>query len=129
MAFDRQQGIPFSLHSDSMVTPPRPLWFAEQAITRRTWAYPDFKKSYVLGPEHAATMQEALRAITIEPARQHEIDGWVGSIEPGKVADFVLLGANPLDYDPAKGGDPTQISKIPVIQTYLNGQPTSGGSN
>ncbi|CAM3067135.1 amidohydrolase [Corallococcus soli] len=124
VAFDRQNEIPFSFHSDSMVTPPRPLWFVEQAVTRRTWAYPDFTKSYELGPEHAATVEEALRAITVEPARQHELDAWLGTIEPGKVADFVLLGANPLDYDPAKGGDPTQISKIPVIETFLNGKPT-----
>lgn len=124
VAFDRQNEIPFSFHSDSMVTPPRPLWFVEQAVTRRTWSYPDLTESYVLGPEHAATVEEALRAITVEPARQHELDAWLGTIEPGKVADFVVLGANPLDYDPAKGGDPTRISRIPVIQTYLNGKPT-----
>ncbi|WP_223646081.1 amidohydrolase [Corallococcus sp. EGB] len=120
--FDRRNGIPFSFHSDSMVTPARPLWFVEQAVTRRTWAYPDFKRTYVLGPQHATTVEEALRAVTIEPARQHEIDGWVGSIEPGKVADFVVLGANPLDYDPAKAGSQTPISQIPVIRTYLGGK-------
>ncbi|NBD11697.1 amidohydrolase family protein [Corallococcus sp. c25j21] len=127
--FDRRHGVPFSFHSDSMVTPARPLWFVEQAVTRRTWAYPDFKTTTVLGPEHAATVEEALRAITVEPARQHELDAWLGSIEPGKVADFVVLGANPLDYDPAKGGDPTKISQIPVIQTYLNGQPTGNAND
>ncbi|MDC0713792.1 amidohydrolase family protein [Stigmatella sp. ncwal1] len=130
VAFDRQYEVPFSFHSDSMVTPSRPLWFVEQAITRRTWTYPDFTKTPnpvpVLGARHAATVEEALRAITVEPARQHELDAWLGSIEPGKVADFVVLGANPLDYDPSKGGDPTKISQIPVVQTYLNGQPTVG---
>ncbi|MBN9684862.1 MULTISPECIES: amidohydrolase [unclassified Corallococcus] len=120
--FNRRYGIPYSFHSDSMVTPARPLWFVEQAVTRRTWAYPDFQKTYVLGPQHATTVEEALRAITIEPARQHEIDKWVGSIEPGKVADFVVLGANPLDRDPAKGGDPATLSKIPVVRTYLGGK-------
>ncbi|AKQ67880.1 amidohydrolase domain protein [Myxococcus hansupus] len=124
IGFDRKYGVPFSLHSDSMVSPPRPLWFVEQAVTRRTWAYPDFQKSYVLGQEHAATVEEALRAVTSVPARHHELDGLLGSIEPGKVADFVVLSANPLDYDPAKGGDPTQISRIQVLQTYLNGKAT-----
>ncbi|OJH35951.1 amidohydrolase family protein [Cystobacter ferrugineus] len=126
VAYDRENGIPFSLHSDSMVTPTRPLWFVEQAVTRRTWSYPDFQKEYVLGAKHAATVEEALRAITVEPARHHELDTLLGSIEPGKVADFVVLGANPLDFDPAKGGDPTKISQIPVIQTYLNGRATGG---
>ncbi|MCY1079906.1 amidohydrolase [Archangium lansingense] len=126
MGFDLKYGVPFSLHSDSMVTPPRPLWFVEQAVTRRTWAYPDFKESFVLGPEHAVSIEQALRAVTVEPARQHELDQWLGSIEPRKVADFVVLGANPLKYDKALGGDPTQISKIQVLQTYLNGKPTLG---
>ncbi|NVJ10413.1 amidohydrolase family protein [Myxococcus sp. AM001] len=124
IAYDRENGIPFSLHSDSMVTPTRPLWFVEQAVTRRTWSYPDFTKEYVLGAKHAATVEEALRAVTVVPARHHELDTLLGSIEPGKVADFVVLGANPLDFDPAKGGDPTKISQIPVIQTYLNGRAT-----
>ncbi|MFP2957694.1 amidohydrolase [Myxococcus sp. 1LA] len=124
IAYDRENGIPFSLHSDSMVTPTRPLWFVEQAVTRRTWSYPDFTKSYVLGAKHAATVEEALRAVTVVPARHHELDTLLGSIEPGKVADFVVLGANPLDFDPAKGGDPSKISQIPVIQTYLNGRST-----
>ncbi|WP_257979157.1 amidohydrolase [Corallococcus exiguus] len=124
--FNRRNGIPYSFHSDSMVTPARPLWFVEQAVTRRTWAYPSFQKSYVLGPQHATSVEEALRAVTIEPARQHEIDGWVGSIEPGKVADFVVLGANPLDRDASKGGDPTTISQIPVIRTYLGGKDPAG---
>ncbi|WP_426752311.1 amidohydrolase [Myxococcus sp. Y35] len=124
IAYDRENGIPFSLHSDSMVTPTRPLWYVEQAVTRRTWSYPDFQKSYVLGAKHVATVEEALRAITIEPARHHELDTLLGSIEPGKAADFVVLGANPLDFDPARGGDPSKISQIPVIQTYLNGRAT-----
>ncbi|WP_224243188.1 amidohydrolase [Hyalangium gracile] len=127
VGFDRQYGVPFSLHSDSFVTPPRPLWYVEQAVTRRTWAYPALEKSFVLGPEHVATVQEALRAITLEPARQHELDAWLGSIEQGKIADFVVLDANPLDFDPSRGGDPTKISKIRVVQTYLNGEPTAGG--
>ncbi|WAM22908.1 amidohydrolase [Myxococcus sp. NMCA1] len=125
IAYDRENEIPFSFHSDSMVTPTRPLWFVEQAVTRRTWSYPDFTSEYVLGAKHAATVEEALRAITVVPARHHELDTLLGSIEPGKVADFVVLGANPLDFDPAKGGDPTKISQIPVIQTYINGRATS----
>ncbi|WP_434348845.1 amidohydrolase [Myxococcus virescens] len=124
IAYDRENEIPFSLHSDSMVTPTRPLWFVEQAVTRRTWSYPDFTNTYVLGAQHAATVEEALRAITIVPARHHELDKLIGSIEPDKVADFVVLSANPLDFDPAKKGDPTKISQIQVIQTYLNGRPT-----
>lgn len=41
------------------------------------------------------------------------MDRWLGSIEVGKVADFTVLGANPLDYAADRGGDPTQILAIP----------------
>ncbi|HEY5893827.1 MAG TPA: amidohydrolase family protein [Chthoniobacterales bacterium] len=42
------------------------------------------------------TPEEALKLITINPARQLRIDQQVGSIEPGKDADFVLWTGNPL---------------------------------
>ena len=41
-------------------------------------------------------MEEAWRAITINPARSLGIDSRVGSLEPGKDADLVLWTADPL---------------------------------
>ncbi|NNG97053.1 amidohydrolase [Gordonia araii] len=118
VGYDKKYGTPWSLHSDSSVTPAKPLWFMQQAVTRQTWAYPDFAKSYVLGSQHRATAREALRAVTIEPANQHSMQKWIGSLEPGKVADFVVLGGNPLTVAPDK------IGAIPVVNTYLGGVPT-----
>ena len=40
---------------------------------------------------------EALRTATINPARAHGLDKDLGSIEPGKLADLVVLDKNPLD--------------------------------
>ncbi|MFH1852785.1 MAG: amidohydrolase family protein [Candidatus Neomarinimicrobiota bacterium] len=40
--------------------------------------------------------EDALKLVTINSARQLGIDRWVGSLEPGKDADFVLWNANPL---------------------------------
>jgi predicted amidohydrolase YtcJ len=126
VSFDREQGIPFSLHSDAPVSVPNPLWFIRQAVTRETWTYPALTEHHVLGPQHAVTVREALRAVTIDAAREKELDGWIGSIEPGKVADFVVLSQDPAALDPAAGGDPTKISDIKVIATYLGGQITGG---
>jgi len=40
---------------------------------------------------------EALRTATINPARAHGLDRDLGSLEPGKLADLVVLDKNPLD--------------------------------
>lgn len=41
--------------------------------------------------------EEALKFVTLNPARQLRIDRWVGSLEPGKDADFVIWSGPPLD--------------------------------
>ena len=40
--------------------------------------------------------EDALNYVTINPARQLKIDKWVGSLEPGKDADFVIWSDHPL---------------------------------
>lgn len=114
---ERKLGIPFSLHSDATVTPQQPLWQVQQAVTRRTWVYPELTQSLVLGPEHKLTIREALRAITIDAAREKELDRWLGSLEVGKAADMVLLDIDPL----APGFDPETLASVPVVTTYLGG--------
>jgi imidazolonepropionase-like amidohydrolase len=47
--------------------------------------------------EAGLTPAEALRTATIEPARVLGVDDQLGTVEPGKLADLVLLAANPLD--------------------------------
>ena len=39
---------------------------------------------------------EALQFVTLNPAKQLRIDRWVGSLEPGKHADFVIWSGSPL---------------------------------
>ena len=41
---------------------------------------------------------EALKFVTLNPAKQLGIDRWVGSLEPGKDADFVIWSGPPLSY-------------------------------
>lgn len=54
--------------------------------------------------------EEALKFVTINPAKQLGIDKRVGSLEPGKDADFVVWSGNPLD------------SRSVVLQTWIDGQ-------
>ncbi len=53
---------------------------------------------------------EALKFVTLNPAKQLGIDKWVGSLEPGKDADFVLWSGHPLD------------SGSVCLQTWIDGK-------
>jgi predicted amidohydrolase YtcJ len=71
----------------------------------------------VLGPEHCVTVEEALRAMTIEAAYQLHLDHVVGSIEFGKRADFCVLETDPFEIDPM------ELKDIPVWGTVFAGKP------
>src|SRR6185436_6749115 len=58
----------------------------------------------------STTEDEALKFVTINPARQLRIDGRVGSLEAGKDADFVLWSKSPLD------------STTVCLQTWVDGK-------
>jgi hypothetical protein len=71
----------------------------------------------VLGPGERLTVRDALAMYTTEAAfamhREHDI----GSLEPGKLADFVVLDRNPLSSEPER------ITDIRVLATVVGGQP------
>ena len=67
--------------------------------------------------EQALTPAEALRAMTIEGAYGAFQENVLGSLAPGKWADFVVLGENPLT------ADPDALAKIKVLQTWVAGKP------
>jgi N-acetylglucosamine-6-phosphate deacetylase len=54
--------------------------------------------------------EEALKFVTLNPARQLRIDHRVGSLEPGKDADLVLWSGSPLD------------TRTVCLQTWIEGQ-------
>jgi hypothetical protein len=59
---------------------------------------------------------EALKAVTINAAWQEGEEKLKGSIEPGKLADLVILSANPLKVDKSK------IAEIQVMETIKEGK-------
>ncbi len=61
-------------------------------VIRRTWQLADLmKRAAGVETEHDnPRILQYLAKYTINPARTHGIDRWVGSLEPGKMADIVL---------------------------------------
>lgn len=105
-------GVGFSLHSDYFVTEPDPLHMIEMAVTRKTWKEPD----YVLAPDERISVESAIRAVTSEAAWQMGSEHEVGSIETGKLADFVILDADP------RMVDKDRIKNIAVLETWMDGK-------
>jgi hypothetical protein len=58
----------------------------------------------------------ALKAMTIWPAWQKHEEASKGSIEPGKLADFVILSDDPTAVDPET------IDQLDVVETIKEGE-------
>ena len=104
------RGIPFTIHNDSPVVPPDMMRLLSIAVNRET------RGGFVLGPEQRLSVEEALHAVTLGAARQYFEEEEKGSITPGKRADLVILGANPLTADPAS------LADIEVLETFARGR-------
>ena len=83
-------GVRFSSHLDTPVTPMLPLQAVWSQVERKSTG------GVVIGPAQRIERLPALRAVTIDAAWQVFMDDQVGSIEPGKRADLVVLSDNPL---------------------------------
>jgi predicted amidohydrolase YtcJ len=103
-------GVPTSLHSDTPVAPPRPLEEVWIAVNRFGLS------GKVRGPQERISVDQALRMVTIEAAFAHGMEDKVGSIAPGKYADFAVLDQDP--YAVAK----EKIRDIRIWGTVLGGK-------
>ena len=111
----KRAGGKFTLHSDTPVSNVGPLNYVSEEVTR-LWQLPPQK---VLGPDQAVTVDDAIRAITIDAAYQLFADNIVGSLEVGKQADLVILEKNPRKTPPA------DIRNIKVKGTWIDGKPVN----
>ena len=102
-------GIRPTLASDYPPGPFEPMMALQSMVTRtditgKTW-----------GPRQRITVEEALRVCTLNGAYASFEEHDKGSLEPGKLADVVVLGRDPLEDDPAS------LVTIPVERTMVGG--------
>lgn len=83
--------VPVTLHSDAPLAPPLPLRAASVHMLRST------REGTELTATEKLSAQEALESITIDAAYALGLEDEIGSLAPGKLADFTILDANPLE--------------------------------
>lgn len=108
-----REGVVFALHSDypQVVVPMDPLAAVWTAVNR----FAEDGKT-VMAPGERIGVDRALRAVTIDAAYVLGMEDEVGSLEPGKFADFAVLEKDPYAVDP------TRIKDISIWGTALSGK-------
>ena len=106
----RALGLRMTNHSDFLVTPVDPLFILWTAVNRTS------RSGQVIGSDERISVLDGLKALTIDGAYQYFEENRKGSIEAGKLADFVVLTANPLKVDA------TSIKDIKVAETIKEGK-------
>ncbi|MCX5579913.1 amidohydrolase [Kaistia terrae] len=106
----RRLGMTFTSHHDAPVANPDSMRVLSSTVTRRT------RSGDILGPDERVDVMTALKAMTIWAAHQHYEEASKGSIEAGKLADFVVLDRNPLEVDPET------LSALKVVETIKQGK-------
>ena len=86
-----KRNVPVGLHSDFPMAPAEPLFLAWTAASRETMA------GKVFAPSERLTLDQAIRAITIDAAYMIGMETELGSIEAGKLADFAVLDKDPYE--------------------------------
>ena len=72
----------------------------------------------VWGPSQRISVDEALTICTLHGAYASFEEGSKGSLTPGKLADYVILGADP------RRTDPERLVEVPILRTVLGGRDT-----
>ncbi len=103
------RGMKFTTHHDAPVAFPDSMRVLDATVTRRT------RSGDILGPQHRVDVITALKAMTIWPAYQHFEEQTKGSIEVGKLADFVILSKDPTAVDPET------LDQLQVTETIKEG--------
>jgi len=107
-AWAEEANVRYTLHNDASVTPTRPMHLMHCAVHRKT------SLGRILGPDQRISVTSALRAHTIDAAWQVFKEKDRGSIELNKIADLIVLDANPHENSDI-------LEQIKVEQTWRRG--------
>ena len=106
-----RMGVNWTINTDWPAgVSPSLIYAAWNVVNRQT------RSGAILVPEERVTPYAAMRAITINGAYQYREEKTKGTLEAGKLADLVILSANPLKVAPMA------IKDITVMQTLKEGQ-------
>ena len=89
-----------------------PLHEVWAVVTRRGL----YSGNQVFAPAEAVTPEQAMRMVTIDAAYTLGVEDLVGSLEPGKFADFAVLAEDPLAVPKER------IKDVAVVATVLGGR-------
>ena len=109
MASADELGINYTNHTDYLITPLDPMFVLWSSVNRVS------RNGVVMGEDEKVTVYQGLKSITKNAAYQYFEEDSKGTIEVGKLADFVVLSDNPFDVDPM------EIKNIKVIETIKEG--------
>jgi len=101
-------GVRFSSHMDTPITPMRPLQAVWSQVERLS------KSGALIGADQRIDRDAALRAVTIDAAWQVFMDDRIGSLEPGKLADLIVLSGDPLTEP--------DVRDLTVLRTVIEGE-------
>ncbi|MCO6360861.1 amidohydrolase [Roseivirga pacifica] len=104
------KGLKLTIHTDAPVALPNLMRMVGISVERMS------RSDKEIGPEEKLTPYEALKAITDWSAYQHFEEQQKGTLEVGKLADLVILDANPLKVSEA------EIKDIKVLETIKGGK-------
>lgn len=103
--------------SDWAVSTANPFPQIETAVNRYD---ADTHDTVVMNPEQRITVEQAIRAFTLNAAFVNRQDDRTGSIAKGKLADLIVVDRNILEIDT------DEISEAKVLLTLFEGQPVYG---
>lgn len=104
-----ERGLVYNFHQDTPVTKPDMLHSVWCAVNRMT------RKDRLIGQNQCISVYEALQGVTINAAYEYKEEDKKGTLEPGKLADMVILSSNPLK------ADNMHIKDITILETIKEG--------